>query len=334
MQVEELMRRNIEALKVRPEFHNRLIPADDKQVRLTQEWILEHEEAILSDLRALRKSADETLRSAPGIQEELAAWKREYPIGLCKPIRDAMWEGIKKEMMRGEGEGFNMLAGFLEAGGIMQCFWGIDKGIYFENAIQLGDAVLDVANDTVNPNKEPVILYPTQALSTIKRIETFSEFAKTSEIYWHHDAYPNIYLPHLAPVFPVIAIATVRKDAEVFSGRLMLQTGVADLHLKNLVTERSGYACGLAYDFLFGSEYAEKRLPPNVLQSLIENTGLQRRGPAYTVAIEPSAARDVFAALQITDGRISPAQQRAVGHMRDAGLALEGVILGRVRMAP
>jgi hypothetical protein len=236
------------------------------------------------------------------------AWDKRYPEGMCKEIRDDVLERMKGEMLNTSRPGLQMLKNFVRGGGVIQPFWGIDKKMYFQNAIQIGDSILDVANDTVDHTKEPVVFYPSVHEAPIKRIENFEEFADVAEKYWEYEAYPNIYLPRFAPLFPVLTIRPARKDL-LNTDSLLLETGALDLMYKNFTTPEDGHGFGLSSEFLFKGPYSEKRLPPEMLDELLNDKRLaraaQRRPDIFKVSTDPEEARAEIARFHIPDGATS-----------------------------
>lgn len=324
MTVEEALAENIRRLNLHPVYRGQLIPPDARQVALTKEWILPNEVSILADLFALRKEVDAVLFQHPLALEEKLLSEKEYPYGLCRPIRDAVYAALIAGMERGATEGLRSLAAFVRSGGIIQPFWGIDKGRYFQNAIQAGDTILDVANDTVDAKKVPIVLYPSVADAPIQPVRTFDEYASIAESYWGHVMYPNVYIPELAPVFPMLSLERVRRADGSFTRYLVLHTDAADLAFKNLYAERDGYAFGLAREFLLSGAYASKRLP-----SELESTLRSRIPSGFRIAEDESDLRTALDSFPLVAGAPVPRSylERA-DQMRLAGLMLRRVPLG------
>lgn len=323
MSIAGQLEENLKRLKLRPEYWGRLVPATDSQMQLTKKWILPNVPVILADMYLIRREVDAVLSKDPAVIERVADYDAKYPYGLCMPIRDLIYKYLLERLEKPERAGIRALRSFVDEGGIIQKFWGIDKGVYFQNAIQIGDTVLDAANDTVNINKDSVILYPSTAESAIRRVESFEEYADVAEKYWHSISYPNIYLPALAPVFPVITVKPVKKGRHV----LVLETDAADLHFKNLMSEYRGAMLGLAARFLFESAYAARRLPESVLELLFKSEVLKRApvsGARYfRLAESPDEARGEFERFRLkTPGKLQPEQIRDADTVRLAGEGL------------
>jgi hypothetical protein len=320
MKVAERLRENLKRLALHPAYRGRLAPATEEQVRLTREWIHPHTAIILTDIYHIRREIDAELSRDPAILARVADYGAEYPYGLCKELRDAVLERMVQGMEKGDRKGLRVLRDFVLAGGIIQPFWGIDKGMYFQNAIQIGDAVLDAANDTVNIRKDSVILYPSTAESAITRVESFEEYADVAKKYWHSESYPNIYLPRLAPVFPILTIKPVKDGKYILS----LETDAAELFFKNLFTVKDGAALGLAAHFLFEGAYTRRRLPPEVLMLLQDNAHLKSAHVPHQslleLSVDPAAARREFTRFRLgKDARLSEEQIRAADTLRMGG---------------
>ncbi len=334
--VDELLERNIARLRLHPMLSGQLVPPNAEQIALTGKWILPNETSILADVLVFRKEADAILFQHPVATLERLATDKEYPYGMCLPIRDTVYASIKAAIAKNTQPGMRVLRKFLEEGGIMRPFWGIDKGMYFQNAIQIGDTILDVANDTVDENKIPIILYRSVADAPIKPVTSFIEYARVAESYWHHDIYPNFYLPELAPVFPMLSVQPVRSNAGIISNFLVLHMNAADMAFKNLYTEFEGYACGLARQFLFESDYAEKRLPPALLEQLKGNAELKKLQETYPdlyrISEDPAETRAAFGTFRLDppDMHVTKNHTQKAEEIRIAALRLQQVPLGKV----
>ncbi|KND49734.1 MAG: hypothetical protein AB203_01450 [Parcubacteria bacterium C7867-008] len=315
---------------------HRLIPSSERQKELTAEWILPYEEVILEDARDIRKQVDRSLPRTEKIRERSKKFDRPYPKGFCGEIRNAVLEDMKLAMMDRSKPGMQALRGFVRQGGVIQPFWGIDNGMYFQNAIQIGDAILDVANDTVDTSKEPVVFYPNQSEAPIKRINNFTEFADVAESYWDTEVYPNIYLPHLAPLYPVLILHRAGKGKQK-SDRLYLEQGVSDLMVDNLRSvTKDDLLFGLSSNFLFKSPYSEKRLPDDILEAMFSNEVIKevqgKRPDAFATTTDPEIARQEFHRFHkgADINTVYPRYVKEAEEMRRNGYALAGFPIAKI----
>jgi hypothetical protein len=81
--------------------------------------------------------------------------------------------------------------------------WAIKDDRCFNNAIQAGSWIIDVANDTSDTSKPPVVINRIEN-SAMRNPQNHADFCSVIERYWNVKCYPNIYYPTLSPFFPVI----------------------------------------------------------------------------------------------------------------------------------
>lgn len=238
--------------------------------------------AFLADLTLIRAEIDQALSSRepaahPAAERETDDHRR-YPLGQCKPIRD---QGVAKLTRPTEADldrpAIDLVSRFVGAGGVVKGIWGIQKGRYFQNAIQLGDLWVDLANDTVDLARDPVEVLPL-AEAQFEEITSFERFAAVAEIYWGYRAYPNLCLPELAPMFPVLLVQ---------SGLSMRLPAPATLAPRNI---RLGFEP--ARNFLTSSAYSERPVPTEVIAALdrlrADGSGVfdPRDGPPPTLRVD------------------------------------------------
>ncbi|MFM1903724.1 MAG: hypothetical protein RLZZ440_1624 [Planctomycetota bacterium] len=245
------------------------------QAELRAGWLPWPEETILADLFRLRSEVDELLRrDAAAVEHSLAG----YPVGFCKPIRDS---GLRRLLHPTEADGerpaFRAVAGFQQAGGIVKGLWGVQKGIYFQNAIQIGDLWCDLANDTVDVKRPSVEVCPL-AEARFEELESFEHFARVAGVYWEAQAYPNHLFPAIAPVLPVI---------------LMDQAGGLRLAApKTLLPRNIRLDYELATSFLGSGDFAARRLPEPVIERLARSqrarSGWFAAVPAWCAGFDPA----------------------------------------------
>ncbi len=235
------------------------------QRKLTEEFILPYKDFIVEDFKELRERADRELKKTKKAKENIRDGKK-YPIGLCRNIRDEVYEMMLGELHNRHMQGLKSLKTFVRKGGAISKFWAIDSDKYFQNAIQIGSAVIDVANDTVDKSKEPIIFYDDVLDAPFEAISDFVQFANVVEQYWGRKVYPNIYLPELALVAPMMVLAPSSDENYVV---LELETqGMWHLLFLNMYAHNKGRLHQKAYDFIFNSKYSDRRLPKVVVDKL------------------------------------------------------------------
>lgn len=177
----------------------RIIPG---QERVTRTQLTPVIGAILDRLRIHRAEIDrefERQKAAlpPGTpaalgEPALAA----YPIGFCRQIRDRVWDRAIAD------EAFQKLIG-REV--VLKKVFILLKGQYFQNAVQLGNLYVDVANDTVWPDK-PKLEWAPIAQVVYENVDGWPRFAAVARRYLGIELYPNRLFPFGFPAAPFFAI--------------------------------------------------------------------------------------------------------------------------------
>ncbi|MCW9044735.1 MAG: hypothetical protein OQK35_00225 [Alphaproteobacteria bacterium] len=188
-----------------------VVSPDDLALELSKKHIEPNIKAIIDDLLALRVKADEHFLSirdrAVRGDVHLKADQRQklanYPIKCCLEITRYMLQLISQDVSGSEG--VVALQNFNQEGGMVKRIWGSLREQYFQNATQAGGYYIDVANDTVDPNKEKVEILPLEE-SGFRNLESYDEYADMAEIYWKCRIFPNRFFPNLAPFFPIIVL--------------------------------------------------------------------------------------------------------------------------------
>jgi|GEM_PF-1961410 len=218
-------------------------PIDRQQRELTDQHILPHLDEIMSELADLRVALDRTVgeearRRGLAISETLAqtdgkrggrfmgealsqamllGWSdfrlrlTVYPYGCCLEITYALFEVIRNNPGMFEQSAVDRLRVFREEGGVFKRIWGSIRGVYFQNAMQLGSHYLDLANDTVDLAKPSIDQAPMET-SGFKNFETFGDYATVRALYVGDQIYRNNFIPDLLPYCPLV---TVNHDKRV-----------------------------------------------------------------------------------------------------------------------
>lgn len=165
------------------------------------DWDTEQVSAIVADLAYLRLTVDlELVPKYPYIGSKI------YPLGRCREIRDAVFTLLEKKLPTATEPGLVLIRERLVQGEVLRKIWGALRGVYFQNAIAIGDWYLDVSNDTVNPNKPRIEVLPL-AQSGLEQITSFEQFVPVARSYWEVTVYRNEVCPALAPYLPLLFIS-------------------------------------------------------------------------------------------------------------------------------
>lgn len=175
------------------------------QGQLTRKYLSEYLTQIEQLFTDLRSQLDVHLRNAK--PNKLG---KTYPLGQCLEVSQAFEAAFaqldpSKLSSSKHVTAFQAIQAFLAAGGEFRQVWGDLRGEYFQNAFILGNWYVDVANDTVNPNKASVEILPFHE-SGLRPIQNFAHFAVIAKRYWQAVCLPNIMVPELAHHFPLIVL--------------------------------------------------------------------------------------------------------------------------------
>lgn len=174
--------------------------AEVPEQKLLTELIVAPKLAELLQLaREHRHEADNKLREElrAGISIPGAPAHEEYPIGHCGPICDEVFRRLTSEPL---------IQSLIASGVIWRRVYFIQDDSMFQNAIQCGNAILDVANDSVNPFKKPVEWYPLDGGFHWQNLDNYMQTAAVAERYYGVTLFPNRWFPLLAPLAPMIEL--------------------------------------------------------------------------------------------------------------------------------
>jgi len=165
-------------------------------VRVVRPW----REELLRLAHAHRAAVDADLRSdlAAGRPVPNAPEPSEssYPHGFCFAICTRVFERLSKEPL---------VQGFVAAGATWKTVYFIQESRLFQNAIQCGDDLLDVANDTCNLAFEPVVCTPLEEVDW-ENLRDYRQTATVAERYYNARLFPNRFFPLLFPVAPFLRL--------------------------------------------------------------------------------------------------------------------------------
>lgn len=155
---------------------------------------------VIDDLAKLRLQADLTL-----LPQYPYFSGKPYPLGRCREIRDHVFDLLLKELAQPKTLGIKTIVQYMNEGHKLTKVWGGLRDLYFQNAIYLGEYYIDVANDTVNPNKPRIEITPMKD-SGFSEITDFEKFAQIAKVYWEVDVYRNSACSSLAPFMPILCV--------------------------------------------------------------------------------------------------------------------------------
>lgn len=173
-----------------------------EQAEVTRTRLLPAIDAILALLARHRAEVDRAMEARraqlppgtrPAIGEPSLA---TYPVGFCRQIRDQVWDRVLAD------PAFQALIG---RDVILKKVFILLKGQYFQNAVQLGNLYLDVANDTVWIDK-PKLEWHRIADVDYENVDNWPSFAAVARRYLHVELYPNLLFPFAFPAAPFFAI--------------------------------------------------------------------------------------------------------------------------------
>lgn len=177
----------------------------EQQVQLTNLYLEPIGDGLEALLLMMRRKVDEPLK-----QSQPLKLGKPYPLGQCLEISQAFLHHLSNlsadELQNDDLKAaYDALQKFTCSGGEFRQVWGDLRGQYFQNAFIMGSWYVDVANDTVNPDKPPVEILPFPE-SGLRPIQNFAHFAVIAKRYWKAVCLPNLIYPELAPFFPLIVL--------------------------------------------------------------------------------------------------------------------------------
>lgn len=283
----------LELLSARAYAHDlRAIP---EQAEITRTRLVPGIAEIMECLRGHRAEVDrrmEARRAAlpavvptPVGEISLAA----YPLGFCREIRDGVWDRAIAD------PAFQALIG---RDVILKKIFVLLKGRYFQNAVQLGNLYIDVANDTVWIDK-PKLEWKPIAEVEYENVDSWPSLNAVARRYLQVELYPNRLFPFAFPAAPFFAIRP--------SGRIDLFFAQEILFLKDV-----GQGMRRTLQLLADESAMSRRLPPAYEELLRAACGgnLYAQFPLEFAPVEPAAIRDGVVADFLALKRETP--QRAL----------------------
>ena len=176
---------------------------DDRQAALTARHLGGDGSALHGYFMALRAESDRALAGLP------PAAGKPYPYGRCEEITRDLFTRLFQRLAQPAGPVERALRAFVEEGGVLRSVWGVLRGQYFQNALQIGALYVDVSNDTVVVTKPKVEILPIGS-SGLVPVRDLDHFRQTAERYWGATLYANHLAPTLAPLLPILSVSPGR----------------------------------------------------------------------------------------------------------------------------
>jgi len=176
-----------------------------RQKSLTQALVMPKIEKIMQDLSLMRDDFDQAFYKKHKQEIETKKNKNiyghidvlDYPIGFCQLIRDGLFDKFVQ---------LDVIKQLIQQGVICKKVYIILDDRYFQNAIQLGYLLIDVANDTANPN-EARIYYKSFDDLNYRNFYCYDKYFQIAEKYLNLKFYPNRLLPQIYNIYPVFALS-------------------------------------------------------------------------------------------------------------------------------
>ncbi len=182
--------------------HAQDLRARPDQEAPTRRCLLPRIDAILARLAAHRAAVDEGFeKRRAGLSAQATATAGEaplanYPIGFCSVIRDQVFDRLLADRE------FHALIG---PDVVFKKIFVLLKGRYFQNALQLGNLYIDVANDTVFVEK-PKLEWARIEDVRHENADDWPAVAAVGRRYYEVELYPNLLFPLAFPAAPYFAI--------------------------------------------------------------------------------------------------------------------------------
>ena len=202
---------------------------DRAQEKVTEGVLRPAMPRVVDALERARRAVDAEMRARAATDARIgpsdvagSVKMADYPVGFCQVIRDAV-----RDRLRDDPD----WRAILRRGVIVRDVFVILKGRYFQNAIQVGNLYVDVANDTVDPSKHWLEWAPVREVQ-FENVSDIARIAQVSAAYHGCAVHPNTVFPLLAPVVPLLAVRS--------NGRIDLLDAALPAFLKDLSSGLEG----------------------------------------------------------------------------------------------
>ncbi|WP_085585905.1 hypothetical protein [Thalassospira mesophila] len=173
-----------------------------RQNKLSKMYLAPHVDALKAELQQLRTAFDNGYKNSAEVRNNP---RRTYPKGYCLEITKGVRDMLQNQLQNPATPAMKALRDFCANGGIAKRVWGNLRNNYFQNAFQMGNLYVDVANDTVNPSKPQIEILP-WVKSGFYAIRDYNMYGKLAEKYWGGQVYANRCLPELSVMFPILFV--------------------------------------------------------------------------------------------------------------------------------
>ena len=301
-----------------------------EQEAITQARLVPAMPAILARLLAYREALDreceerrrnpDVKRADPGLGLSIA----DYPIGFCRIIRDAVWDRALAD------PAFIALLG---PGVRLRKVFILLKGRYFQNAMQVGNLYVDVANDTVWVHKPKLEWAPVSAVE-YRNADAWDSFAEVAQRYLNVTLYPNRLFPQGFPALPFFAIRADGRIELLFAQDILLLKDVGEEMPRSralLANETwMGRALPEAYETLLRETFGAGAVPGFPLKFIPCSVEALRDGPvADFIALNRKPAEEAMAVF----GRYMRIVLAASRSLKQLALAPDAAEIARLRAA-
>lgn len=204
-----------------------------------------------------------------------------YPIGFCREIRDNVFKKVARDPL------FQRLRA---SGLILKEIYIILRNTYFQNAIQLGNLYIDIANDTVDTSKPKLEVCPLNSVD-FKNLNNYDEYFRVAEKYLRVTLYPNTFFPFFLPICPCLAVDE-RNNLQLF------------MHQEVILYKDVTNNFKLVEEFFRTSEISKRRLPlehEHTLKQLISADPIFRK--LYSDASDTAVAARAIQRVKKLDRR-------------------------------
>jgi hypothetical protein len=242
--------------------------------------------AAVDEVFFAKRTAQRSASSTTAGETSLA----DYPLGFCGAIRDQVAERLAADPL------FREMIG---PGVVLKKVFILLKGVYFQNALQLGNLYVDVANDTVFIDKPKVEWLRIEEVN-YQNAEDWRAVAEVGRKYYEVELYPNFLFPLAFPSAPYFAIrASGRIDFFQAQNILFLKDLGDGMRRAMALLDDPGFtrrelpapyrrlietACGGNLHAAFPIEYAPAGIEALRTRVLPEFIALARQGDAAAVS--------------------------------------------------